>query len=153
MAMMDKAGVALAVADRAGKIILANKAFARLVGVERLSLIGAVAPGFIHHEYRSTLFRTVKNLVRVSMFEIDDDDPALQHQAEYPLSAGTRRWIDLSLTVDRCPAGKIVHFIIAASDISARKRLEDVQLLSANAFESALTAMRNVWRIWPITII
>lgn len=138
--MFEASTVGLALADEHGLLVLANEAYAAIVGCPRHCLLGRSSRDFTHPDDLAQ---------HAAMEQIMDDararGDAVQVEKRYLHSDGTVRWAWISASEITGPDGRrwtmaVVH------DTTARRRAEDD--LRAAATTDALTGLlnRRGWR-------
>ena len=114
--LFDRAGVGIAQIDTAGRYLLANDYYCRLIGRPVADLLAARIQDYTHAE---DLPASLDAFIRV----IETGVPAtVEHR--HVRADGSEVWISNSLSVGRNDAGEAESVLIVAQDIAARKETE-----------------------------
>jgi diguanylate cyclase (GGDEF)-like protein/PAS domain S-box-containing protein len=133
-AIFDYSATGIAFGDDQGNIILANDAFAELVGHPMADVLKKNFMDLTHPDDRAVEGGLVAHLL-----ESDDDHYRLEKR--YITGDGRTVWVDLTVSAIRDEDGRPLHFVGVANDIEERKARQDA--LEQQASYDALTGAMN----------
>ncbi|MFA9459769.1 diguanylate cyclase [Thiohalorhabdus methylotrophus] len=117
-AIFDNSATGIGFGDEQGNIILANDAFARLVGRSREELLGRNFLDLTHPDDRDAELELVER-----MLASGGNDYRLEKR--YVSGKGHSVWVDLTVSAVRDEHGRTLHFVGVANDIGEHKALQE----------------------------
>jgi diguanylate cyclase (GGDEF)-like protein/PAS domain S-box-containing protein len=131
---VELAAIGIAHVNEAGRYVHANSFLCKLLGYTREELLELTVKQISHPEDRNVAdeMRAKLHAGEISSFHVEK---------RYLRKDGTPVWVALTISLQRDPAGRPLHDITIAQDISARKQAEArVQYLATH---DALTGLPN----------
>lgn len=122
---------ATAMLDAEGRIVLANATLTRLLGKEESSLVGAY---FVEHVVREDQAAVREGLLRIAW-------GADVTRLDVRIDAAEPVWVDAGLAAIRDVGGSVTDVVVQMTDLTDRKRLE--QVLYEQALHDPLTGLLN----------
>ncbi len=113
----EYANTGIAMSDKEGFIVYANKAFLDMVKYTREELYGKHFGIFTHPDYMEQELGYLKDLVEGKI-------ESYRMEKQYITAKGDTLWVDLTVSCIRDTNGEILHHVGVVIDISDRKRIE-----------------------------
>ena len=142
--MLENAGHAMIATDRDGTILYFNRTAQRMLGYAWQEVVGRTTPSLFHaaeevaaraRELSDELRRPVDPGFAVFVARVDIDARE-ERDWTYVAKDGRRFLVRLAVTALRDSAGKVLGYLGIASDITARREMEQELRIAATAFES-----------------
>ncbi len=133
-AIFDNSVTGIAFTDREGNLLLANKAFAELVGYPVETLLNRNVTDITHPDDRKVTADRISHL-------LESGESHYRLEKRFLIRDGSTVWVDLTVAPVRGDGGEPLHLVVVANDIDERKALEAE--LEDQANRDSLTGAMN----------
>ena len=113
------AGTGIAIADLSGRFIRCNPAYCAITGYTEDELIQMVFPALAHPEDREGNLQAIQAV-------LEDRQPSFEMESRYMHKAGHAVWVHKYLSVLYSRKGKPTHLITLVTDVTGRRREEEL---------------------------
>ncbi|MDZ4797735.1 MAG: PAS domain S-box protein [Bryobacteraceae bacterium] len=133
--IFNHAGLGITIKDLDGRFVQCNPAYCALTGYSETELAQRTSQSLIHPDDRDENMRGVQALLR-------NDMPWFEIENRYVQKSGHSVWVHKLVSVLRAADGLPTHFIVLVTDITERKKIEEV-LRTVNETLEELVAERT----------